>query len=89
MGHQDQHNGRRRHRYRFGVLELFVVTFAVLLAAGAYWVVAAGFREAIQSTGFQYLGLAAIIAGLGTATRVTARLLESAAVMTDERDVTD
>jgi hypothetical protein len=88
MGHQDQQNGRSRHRYRFGVLGLFVVLFVILLAAGVCWIVAAGFREAIQSTGFQYLGLAAIIAGLGTATRVTARLLENAAIV-EKRDVTD
>jgi ABC-type transporter Mla subunit MlaD len=88
MGHRDQHKGTSRRHYRFGILGLFGVLFVILLAAVVYWVVAAGFREAIQSTGFQYLGLAAIIAGLGTATRVTARLLENGAIA-DKRDVTD
>ena len=88
MGHQDQQNGTSRHRYRFGVLGLFVVLFVILLAAGTYWVITVGFREAIQSTGFQYLGLAVIIAGLGTATRVTQRLLENAAII-EKSDVTD
>jgi hypothetical protein len=88
VDHQFQQNITGPDRYRFGVLGLFIVLFVILLAAVIYWVAAAGFREAIESTGFQYLGLAAIIVGLGAATRVTARLLESRAVV-DKQDVAD
>lgn len=88
MDNQPRQNETRRDSYRFGVLGLFTVLLVILLAAGGLWIAVVGFRAAIESTGFQYLGLAAIIVGLGTATRVTARLLENGTII-DKRNVMD
>ena len=67
---------------------MFIVSFVILLAAAGYWVAVAGFQAAFESTGFQYLGLAIIIVGLGTASRVTGRLLESGSLIS-KRNGTD
>jgi hypothetical protein len=78
----------RRARGWFSMLGLLIVLFVVLLGACGFWLVADGFSKAMESTGFQYLGLGAIFVGFAVATHVTARMLERGIII-DKRNVMD
>jgi TRAP-type C4-dicarboxylate transport system permease small subunit len=73
---------------RFGILECLVVVFAALVLAGGWWIATEGISAAMASTGFQYLGLGAIVIGFGIATRATERMLRNGTIV-DRRDALD